>query len=167
MRCLRYKMLQPACRGSALRLRRALLDGQLALSAPLVPRAVVKARLVAEALGREVHDGGLLADVAVADDGVAGLDAGRLEKLRRLGRALHPVVLGDEGVEGQAARAGDVAGAGHRARIGAVEELRIARIDNRDAGRAEVRLHEVEVGHEFGMRLRRDLPWLALDCRRG
>ena len=139
-------------------LRPVLLDREVAPPAPLVPRAVVEARLVAEALGREVDHGGLLADVAVADDGVAGPDAGRLEEPLRLGEPLHPVVVRDEGVEGQVARAGNVAGAGHRARLGAIEEFRRPRVDDRDAGRAEVRLDEVEIGHELGPRGRRDPP---------
>ncbi len=164
----RHRLRRRGCGSGGDRGARAvLLDRQLALPAPLVPRAVVQARLVAEALGREVHDAGLLPDVAIAHDGVARFDARGRQQPRRVGGALHPVVVGDEGVERQALRAWDVAGARHRARLGAEEEPRVARVDERDAGRAEIRLHVFEIDHELGMRPGRDLPGLPLDGRRG
>src|SRR5207253_9407965 len=124
--------------------------------------------------GREKHRCGLLADVAIANDRVAGLNTGFREQLPELVRRLEQEVVERNLREGNALRARDVAGAllpaVGAAALNTVVERRIASIDDRDAARPDVLLDvrgvhddrlDVKRGKRTGARCRQPVGNLA------
>src|SRR5215471_11495429 len=115
-----------------------LLFGVFEWKVPVVPvleGPVVQQDVVAERARRKQHRGRLLADVAVADDRVAGFDAGLVEDRVDLGGRLELTVVDRELVERRVHRARNVAEFLRLSALPAasrpVEELGVARVDDR------------------------------------
>src|SRR5512143_856451 len=89
-------------------LRRPALDRPVAVR-PVLERAVVQAHREADGARGEEHGGRLLADVAVADDRVAGLHSCVAEQLGEFGRRLEDVAVVYDLSERDAPGPGDMA----------------------------------------------------------
>src|SRR5207248_8377883 len=110
---------------------------------PILERAVVQQDFVTKRARGKEHRRRLLADVAVADDGVVRLDAGLREKRRQLGVGFQQqAVIGDRGKR-NAECAADVSRAVREsvsaAGLDAVIKRGVAAIDDGYSRRAEAR----------------------------
>src|ERR1043166_9110297 len=88
--------------------RRLGLHRIFGVARPVLERAVVEEHRMSEEARREEHRGRLLSDVAVADDGVARLDARARKERLELGVRLEAVVVVGDLVVRDVLRAPDV-----------------------------------------------------------
>jgi hypothetical protein len=131
-------------------------NGQLRPAAPLFPRAIVEANVIAEHPPQEVEHARLHPDVAVGHHLIAGVRA-RVVEHRAQGVGVPQAALFAKDARGrEAVGAGYVPCARPGARFHSVEGLGRSGIEERDARLFQVCPHPLGVHDDVGLRMRRE-----------